>query len=260
MGNRKNISDRLSASNQYYSKRKRKRLGPIGKVLLAVIAILVVSIVIYEVNSPTSPNNQPLIVNTPATPILSEEEQLKQQYQELLKSGQKYTETKRADSIKQAALKILEEEKNNPTTQRPPAITSSTPPASSSSNEPQRSSVANTNPSTNSNNNSTSTTAVTSTPIAANASPSSGNEPVEEVYYPAQSISGTITSAADGSRLSGVNVMVKGSSQSTVSDYNGAYSIDMAAGPAPRVLQFNYQGNRIERNVRPGRNTIDAKF
>ncbi|MGI9542623.1 MAG: carboxypeptidase-like regulatory domain-containing protein [Cyclobacteriaceae bacterium] len=258
MGNRRNITGRLSASNQYYSKKKRKKLGPVGKGLLVVITLLVVSLFIYEVNNYlTSSNAPPINVKTTPAQPLSQEEQLMQQYQELLKRGQKYTDTERADSIKSAAIKMIEqEEKNNQvnqSVQQRPVNNRKTPTATA--RKPQQTPASSTNNTT-----TKAETTTTNTPVVISTTPSRGNEPVEEVYYPAQSISGTITSAADGTGLSGVNVMVKGGSRSTVTDYKGAYSINLAAGPGPRVLQFNYQGNRIERDIRPGRNTIDAKF
>jgi len=278
MRNQIKLTDRLSASNQYYSKKKPRKLGPIGKVLLGVAAVLIVFILVYEVGSSNNTStNEPLGSANIPIPASSQEEKLDRQYQELLKRGKKYTNTARADSIRKAAAKIAEAEGATKTTTAIPTPSSQTridPPVSSTTTkrtarlEPSNNSNIKGNTGTSSTNTSSSNTIKNintspepsvSSPIASSTGPASEG-PVEEVYYPAQSINGTVTSAADGTGISGVNVMIKGGRQGTVTDWKGNYSIDLTAGPGPRYLQFNYKGNRVEREVRPGKNTVSVKF
>jgi len=54
-----------------------------------------------------------------------------------------------------------------------------------------------------------------------------------------QTVTGRVTSEADGTALPGVNVLVKGSSSGTTSDANGNYSI---AAPANATLVFSFIG------------------
>jgi TonB-linked SusC/RagA family outer membrane protein len=60
------------------------------------------------------------------------------------------------------------------------------------------------------------------------------------VFAQERNISGRITSAADGSPLPGVNVVVAGTTSGTISDVNGKYSIKVPAGS--NVLEFTFVG------------------
>src|SRR5690242_147581 len=53
-------------------------------------------------------------------------------------------------------------------------------------------------------------------------------------------VTGMITSAEDGSPVPGVNIIVKGTSQGTVSDANGTYSISVPATGG--TLSFSFIG------------------
>lgn len=54
-----------------------------------------------------------------------------------------------------------------------------------------------------------------------------------------RTITGTITSAEDGEALIGVNVLVKGTSTGTITDFDGKYSIEV---PEKSTLNFSYVG------------------
>ncbi|MDH5368310.1 MAG: carboxypeptidase-like regulatory domain-containing protein, partial [Cyclobacteriaceae bacterium] len=51
-------------------------------------------------------------------------------------------------------------------------------------------------------------------------------------------ISGKVTSAEDGSSLPGVNVVVKGTTTGTVTDFDGNYKLSIADGNAQLVFSF----------------------
>ena len=54
----------------------------------------------------------------------------------------------------------------------------------------------------------------------------------------AQSVSGTVTDE-NGEGIPGVNIVVKGSTTGTITDFDGNYSVDAAQGD---VLVFSYVG------------------
>ena len=56
----------------------------------------------------------------------------------------------------------------------------------------------------------------------------------------AQTVTGTITDALDGSTLPGVNVIIKGTSNGVSADFDGNYSIDTEEANA--ILVFSYMG------------------
>lgn len=64
-------------------------------------------------------------------------------------------------------------------------------------------------------------------------------------------VSGTVTSSEDGMSLIGVNIMVKGTSSGTITDFEGKYEVE---APANGTLAFSYTGYKsveIEINNRP---------
>lgn len=65
---------------------------------------------------------------------------------------------------------------------------------------------------------------------------------VKEVLAPAQTrtITGQVTSSENDEGLPGVNVIIKGTTQGTVTDVNGNFSIDVSSGDA--ILIFSYIG------------------
>lgn len=67
-----------------------------------------------------------------------------------------------------------------------------------------------------------------------------------------QTVTGIITDATSNSALPGVNVIEKGTTNGTVTDANGAYTI-VIAGPSS-ILEFSYVGYLSE-SVKVGDNT-----
>ena len=67
-------------------------------------------------------------------------------------------------------------------------------------------------------------------------------------------ISGTVTDEATGETLLGANVLVKGTSRGTVTDFDGNYSIDADAG---EVLIFSYTGYTSQEVTVGSQTTID---
>ncbi|MDX5584591.1 MAG: SusC/RagA family TonB-linked outer membrane protein [Aureibaculum sp.] len=72
----------------------------------------------------------------------------------------------------------------------------------------------------------------------------------------AQTVSGTITDAADGTTLPGVNVIIKGTTTGASSDFDGKYSIDISDENA--VLQFSFIGYVTQEINVNGRSVIDV--
>lgn len=76
------------------------------------------------------------------------------------------------------------------------------------------------------------------TPVFSNANEAVGNDlPAEKTVE--ATISGTVTSAEDGAPLIGVTVLVKGTSSGTITDLDGAYTINANEGD---ILVFRYIG------------------
>ncbi len=74
-----------------------------------------------------------------------------------------------------------------------------------------------------------------------------------------QTISGTVTSADDGSPLPGVTVVVKGNTQfGTVTDFNGKYTL--AAPADATVLEFSFVGMKTQEVSIDGRSKIDVQL
>lgn len=70
-----------------------------------------------------------------------------------------------------------------------------------------------------------------------------------------QTITGKVTSAANGDPLIGVNVIVKGTSTGTITDFDGNYSVSYEEG---NTLVFSYVGFISEEVEIGGRTTIDV--
>jgi len=72
-----------------------------------------------------------------------------------------------------------------------------------------------------------------------------------------RTITGTVTSAEDGSTLPGVTVTVKGVTGSgTITDFNGAYSISVPTGE--QTLQYSFVGMRTKEVITSNSTTIDV--
>lgn len=70
-----------------------------------------------------------------------------------------------------------------------------------------------------------------------------------------KTVSGTVTDAADGSPLPGVNVLVQGTTNGTQTDFDGNYSIDAETG---NVLIFSYLGMSSQNVTVGASNTVDV--
>jgi TonB-linked SusC/RagA family outer membrane protein len=68
-------------------------------------------------------------------------------------------------------------------------------------------------------------------------------------------VSGTVTGAEDGQPLPGVSVVVKGTTQGTVTNVNGKYSLDV---PANATLQFSFVGMATQEIAVSNRQAIDV--
>ena len=84
-----------------------------------------------------------------------------------------------------------------------------------------------------------------------------GGEGTEGVYQ-GHRVSGTVTSALDGSGLPGVNVVVKGTTEGTITDIDGKYSLEVPGGDA--VLVFSYVGYNTEEVSVNGRSVVDVEL
>ncbi|MFM8833488.1 MAG: carboxypeptidase-like regulatory domain-containing protein, partial [Cytophagales bacterium] len=73
-----------------------------------------------------------------------------------------------------------------------------------------------------------------------------------------RTISGRVTSAEDGSSLPGVKVVVKGTTNGTVTDADGRYSLSVPAGDG--LLVFSFIGLKSEEISIGGRTTIDVSL
>lgn len=76
-------------------------------------------------------------------------------------------------------------------------------------------------------------------------------------YAQAPRLSGKVTDAADGGPLPGVSIKVKGTQKGTVTDNNGAYSIEAAKGA---ILVFSYIGYTIKETTVGDQQTIDISL
>ena len=70
-------------------------------------------------------------------------------------------------------------------------------------------------------------------------------------------VSGTVTSADDGQPLPGVTVVVKGTTQGTVTNVNGYYSFSV---PTSATLQFSFVGMATQEIAVAGRQVIDVEM
>lgn len=65
----------------------------------------------------------------------------------------------------------------------------------------------------------------------------------QEAEAQVKTISGTVTAQSDGMPLPGVNVVIKGTTQGTQTDYDGNYSIEASTGD---VLEFTFLGMKTQ--------------
>jgi len=76
-------------------------------------------------------------------------------------------------------------------------------------------------------------------------------------YAQTRTISGTVTSAKDGSAIPGVTVLVKGTTNGTVTDYNGRYSITLNLKQG-KILVFSFVGMATQEIPIGNSNTINV--
>ncbi|WP_298264341.1 SusC/RagA family TonB-linked outer membrane protein [uncultured Lutibacter sp.] len=72
----------------------------------------------------------------------------------------------------------------------------------------------------------------------------------------AQTVTGTITDATDGTPLPGVNVVIKGTTTGVSSDFDGKYSIDVKSDNA--ILQFSFLGYATKEVTVNGKSIINV--
>lgn len=77
-------------------------------------------------------------------------------------------------------------------------------------------------------------------------------------YAQDRTITGTIVSAEDGNPVPGVNVVVKGTTNGTVTDINGVYKLSIPAGPA--VIVASFIGMETVETAVGDQSTIDFKM
>ncbi|MDD4778927.1 MAG: carboxypeptidase-like regulatory domain-containing protein, partial [Fermentimonas sp.] len=68
-------------------------------------------------------------------------------------------------------------------------------------------------------------------------------------------VTGPVTSATDGSSLPGLSIVIKGTSQGTVTDSEGKYTINV---PEEGTLVFSFIGFQTEELAVRGRNVINV--
>lgn len=71
-------------------------------------------------------------------------------------------------------------------------------------------------------------------------------------------VSGLVTDLADGSPLIGANILEKGTSNGTITDFDGAYSLEVSSPDA--VLEFSYVGYTTEDVALGGRSKVDVSL
>jgi len=77
-----------------------------------------------------------------------------------------------------------------------------------------------------------------------------------ETLFQQQIITGTVTDAASGEPLPGVNIVVKGTTQGVISDLNGKYSITVSSSNV--VLVFSFIGYVTQEVPVAGKNNVDV--
>lgn len=77
----------------------------------------------------------------------------------------------------------------------------------------------------------------------------------QEVAAQARTITGTVTAQSDGMPLPGVNVVIKGTTQGTQTDYDGNYTIEASQGD---VLEFTFIGMKPQLITVGDTNTVNA--
>jgi TonB-linked SusC/RagA family outer membrane protein len=79
-----------------------------------------------------------------------------------------------------------------------------------------------------------------------------------ELWAQDRTVSGKVTAAEDGSGLPGVNVVVKGTTNGTVTDSDGAYSLNVPS--ESQFLVFTFIGLKSEEVQISGRTTVDISL
>jgi len=81
---------------------------------------------------------------------------------------------------------------------------------------------------------------------------------VSTVFAQGFTVTGKVTSFADGSALPGVNVLLKGSQEGTITDIDGNYAIQASSENA--ILVFSYVGFNSEEVSVAGRSVVDVEM
>ncbi|RPD90700.1 SusC/RagA family TonB-linked outer membrane protein [Aureibaculum marinum] len=77
------------------------------------------------------------------------------------------------------------------------------------------------------------------------------------LFAQTRTVTGTITDAADGATLPGVNIIEKGTTNGVTSDFDGNYSIEVSEGA---TLQFSFIGYTTQEVVVGGQTTINVSL
>ncbi|CAN0502277.1 unnamed protein product, partial [Phaeothamnion confervicola] len=78
------------------------------------------------------------------------------------------------------------------------------------------------------------------------------------VFAQDRSISGTVTSAEDGTGIPGVNIIVKGTATGTVTDSDGKYTLSVPASGGSLIFSFiGYSSQEVPID---GKNTFDIQM
>jgi iron complex outermembrane receptor protein len=78
---------------------------------------------------------------------------------------------------------------------------------------------------------------------------------ITTVVWSQSTVTGKVTAADDGSGLPGVNIIEKGTSNGTVTDVNGNFSITV---PGTATLVFSFVGYQSQEVIVNGRSTVDV--
>jgi TonB-linked SusC/RagA family outer membrane protein len=77
----------------------------------------------------------------------------------------------------------------------------------------------------------------------------------QEAVAQVKTVSGTVTMLSDGGALPGVNVVIKGTTKGTQTDYDGNYSIEASKGD---ILEFSFMGMATQEIMVGDSNTVNA--
>jgi len=288
---RSNIGMSSRMSNYQYPVKKTTWKWTPGKIgAFSLLGFMIGALIYFESSSTNSSGYSGQSNSTQGSSNTAVTSDFDKEYEKFLKQGQKIISPETLDSLRklqatpdsEVSNKIPVEKNNNSAAEQitdntaepiPPKSNRSTPtkqPSAVSDNSSRSTDNGiNNNPEqelTTSNNlqNNLGTLEETSAPVelpeAQLNNTQNADDPIIEEFYTAETISGTIVAASDGTPIEGVNISVNGTVNSAVSDNNGRYSIEVPGDPEHRTIQYTFKGNITERDVSPGRVVINIRF